>query len=66
MTNKQEKYKKYYCSVIEFEQDFFPRSFSEKQVRKPTDNQTIGVNLAKESFRKIRQEVTKEEINAGN
>lgn len=59
MTNTQENVsKKFYCSMIEFEQDFFPKAFSEKQVKKPTDNQSIGISLAKESFRKIKQEVT--------
>lgn len=63
MTNKQERNReKFYCSIIEFEQDFFPRSFSEKLTKKPTDNQSIGINLAKESFRKVREETTQKGI----
>jgi len=59
MTSRQQRGKRQsYCSMIEFEQDFFPRAFSEKQVRKPTDNQSLGISMAKESFRKIRQELT--------
>jgi hypothetical protein len=65
MTNKQEKFlKKFYYSMIEFEQDFFPKTFREKQEEKPTDNQSIGISLAKESFRKIKQEVTQGKISA--
>lgn len=65
MNNKQKTVKKrFYCSMVEFDQDFFPRSFGEKQVKKPTDNQAIGVNLVKESFRQIRQEMTQDEISA--
>jgi len=55
MKNNDKAKKKSYCSMIEFEQDFLPKAFSEKQAKKPTDNQAIGVNLAKESFREIRQ-----------
>jgi len=49
--------KKSYCSMIEFERDFFPEAFGKKQAKKPTDNQSIGVKLAKESFREVRQQV---------
>ncbi len=57
MMNKDKKRRIFYCSMIEFEQDFFPKSFSNEQMRKATDSHTIGVQLAKESFRIIRQEV---------
>ena len=55
--NKDKKKRIFYCSMIEFEQDFFPKSFSNKQVERPADSHTIGVNFAKDSFRRIHQEV---------
>lgn len=58
MTNTNRKSeKRFYCSIIEFQKDFFPKSFGEKQAKKPDDKQSVGANLAKESFRKIRQEI---------
>ena len=56
--------KKSYSSMIEFERDFFPKAFSEKQAKKPADNQSIGVNLAKESFREIRQQAEVGKVSA--
>ena len=47
-----------YRSIHEFEQDFFPKSFTEKQIRRPKDTHSMGVSLAQESFRSVRQEVT--------
>jgi hypothetical protein len=67
MTNKHKTKKKRasYCSIAEFEQDFFPKSFAEKQARKPQDSQSIGVSLAKESFRRIRQEAIADKPSTG-
>jgi len=50
------KKRKAYCSIAEFEQDFFPKAYRERQARKVPDSHSIGVNLAKESFQRIRQE----------
>lgn len=54
--DKTAKRKKFYCSIVEFQQAFFPKSFTEKQAKKITDPKSIGVSLAKESFLRIRQE----------
>lgn len=56
--------KQSYCSMIEFEQAFFPKSFREKYAPKAMDSRSIGIELAKDSFRKIKQEVTEEKATA--
>lgn len=55
--DETKKKREFYCSIVEFEEDFFPKSFTEKQAKKAKDNQSIGVSLAQESFRRIRQEM---------
>jgi hypothetical protein len=57
MTHKEPKSKRFYHSMIEFEKDFFPKSFSSKQAKRLADSRSIGVDLAKDSFRRIREDV---------
>ena len=56
--------KKSYSSIVEFERDLFPKAFNEKQAKKPTDNKSIGLNLAKESFREVKQRVEVGKVSA--
>lgn len=57
--NKGKKKKQAYRSMVEFEKEFFPKSFEKRMAEKPTDAQALGVNLAKESLEKIRGRLAK-------
>jgi hypothetical protein len=43
--------------MMEFEKEFFPKSFKKRMAEKPTDAQALGVSLAKESLGKIRRQL---------
>lgn len=50
--NKNKKH--VYRSMFEFEKKFFPNSFK-KMEKEPKDAQAIGISMAKESLKKIRE-----------
>jgi hypothetical protein len=60
------KRRAFYCSIVEFEEDFFPKSFVEEQARRPKDNQSIGAGLAQESFRRVRQDMVAGKLSIDN
>ena len=55
---KSKNGRQYYYSMIEFEEEFFPRSYSAK-CREPSTNESIGIDLAKDSFKKAKQDLKK-------
>lgn len=55
---KNKDKKKAYRSMIEFEKKFFPKSFEKRLKEASTDSHTIGINLAKESLDKIREQLS--------
>lgn len=52
--NENKKGKQAFHSMMEFEKEYFPKSFEKKMEEKPTDARALGSNLAKESLDKIR------------
>jgi len=48
------KKKLIYHSITEFERTFFPKSFEKRMAEKPTNDQSLGASLAKESLEKIK------------
>jgi hypothetical protein len=52
--NGRKKEKQIFYSIMEFEKEYFPKSFKKKMEEKPTDARALGSSLAKESLDKIR------------
>ena len=46
-----------YTSMKEFEEKFFPKSFKKRSLEALTDARTLGINLARESLEKIRNQL---------
>ncbi len=57
--NENKKGKQAFHSMMEFEKEYFPKSFEQKMEEKPTDARALGSNLAKESLDKIRTRLAK-------
>lgn len=50
---------KVFCSMIEFKKTYLPESFERKISEKSNDTRNLGINWAKESLDKIRDELDK-------
>ena len=57
--NGSMKEKQAFHSIMEFEKEYFPKSFKKKMEEKPTDARALGSSLAKESLDKIRTRLAK-------
>lgn len=57
--NGNRKEMRVFHSIVEFEKEYFPKSFEQKMEEKPTDARALGSNLAKESLDKIRTRLAK-------
>ena len=57
--NGSKKGKQVFYSIMEFEKEYFPKSFKKKMEEKPTDARALGSSLAKESLNKIRTRLAK-------
>jgi hypothetical protein len=56
----KDKTKKYvYYSMMEFEREFFPKSFKKKMAEKSADAKSLGTSLAEESLEKIKGRLAK-------
>lgn len=53
------KGKQAFHSMIEFEKEFFPKSFEKRISEKFTDARALGASLAKESLDKIKNRLEK-------
>jgi len=57
--NKNKKKKQIFRSMREFEKEFLPQSFEKRNAERLTDAQALGISLAKESLKKIREQLAK-------
>jgi len=57
--NENKKGKQAFHSMMEFEKEYFPKSFEQKIEEKPKDARALGSSLAKESLDKIRTRLAK-------
>ena len=57
--NGSRKEKHVFHSIMEFEKEYFPKSFEKKMEEKPKDARALGSTLAKESLDKIRTRLAK-------
>ncbi len=57
--NENKKGKQAFHSMMEFEKEYFPKSFEQKMEEKPKDARALGSRLAKESLDKIRTRLAK-------
>ena len=57
--NRVKKTKRMFRSMLEIEKEFFPKSFKNRMLEKPTDAHALGIYLARESLDKIRQQIGK-------
>ena len=57
---KKNSEKQIYRTMLEFEKEFFPKSYKERMTEKPTDAQALGVSLAKESLERIKRELAQQ------
>ena len=57
--NENKKGKQAFHSMMEFEKEYFPKSFEQKMEEKPKDARALGSSLAKESLDKIRTRLAK-------
>jgi len=57
---KKSSEKQIYRTMLEFEKEFFPKSFKERMAEKPTDAQALGVSLAKESLQRIERKLARQ------
>ena len=57
--NENKKGKQAFHSMMEFEKEYFPKSFEQKIEEKPKDARALGSRLAKESLDKIRTRLAK-------
>jgi hypothetical protein len=48
------KRKQIFHSMMEFEKEYFPKSFKKKMEEKPTDARELGISQANESLDKIK------------
>lgn len=55
--NRAKKRGRVLHSMIEFEREFFPRSFEKRRTATQTDAHAQGISLANESLDKIRQQL---------
>jgi|GEM_PF-2780491 len=46
-----------FCSMLEFEKTYLPKSFEKRFVEKPSGAQEIGTSLAKDSLQKIKKQL---------
>ncbi len=53
--NRSKEKKQVFRSMMEFEKNYFPKSFEKRMLERPTDAQTLGISLAKESLDKIKE-----------
>lgn len=51
---KSIKGKQVFYSIMNFEKEYFPKSFEKRMLEKPTDARALGISLAKESLKKIK------------
>ncbi|MDR4508296.1 MAG: hypothetical protein MRJ65_08695 [Candidatus Brocadiaceae bacterium] len=57
--NENIKGKQIFHSMMEFEKEYFPKSFKKKIEEKPSDARALGISLAKESLDKIKNLLTR-------
>lgn len=53
--DRKKKKDETYHSMTEFERKYLPRSLKKQQSQRPSDAETLGIALAKESINKIRE-----------
>jgi hypothetical protein len=58
MARRVEK-ERMFRSFVEFEKEYFPKSFERKRSQAPEDPAALGTHLAKESLEKIRAKLLK-------
>ena len=57
--NGNRKEMRVFHSIMEFEKEYFPKSFEKRMEKKLTDARALGSSLAKESLDKIRTRLAK-------
>ena len=54
---KSRKGEKIFYSMMEVDKEFFPASFKKKMKKKPADEYALGVSMAKDTIKKVRDEL---------
>lgn len=54
---KNKKGERIFNSMLEVDKEFFPASFEKKMKKKPADQYALGVSMAKDTIKKVRDEL---------
>ena len=57
--NRGKEKKQAVRSMMEFEKQYFPKSFKRKTAEKPTDARALGISLSTDTLDKIRRQMRK-------
>ncbi len=57
VTKSKNKEKKVFCSLIEIKKEYLPKSFEKQESIESKDARELGINWAKESLNKIKNEL---------